>query len=146
MPSLFHPEAASIAPLVPVHTEYVLNETIIGACFLDKFRWFENGDPTHGFVDYVSQHEALANNLTECKCCSTSGPYASLMHKAVAVDENSFLMRADHWTEEPEHGRASVRIESYETYTDSVIVLDLDHMPVGKSPALLSFFCRDTAS
>lgn len=31
-----NPEAVSIAPLVPVHTEYVLNETIIGVLSLDN--------------------------------------------------------------------------------------------------------------
>lgn len=45
-----------------------------------------------------------------------------------------FGMKADHWSQVPRNsgrGRDSIRIQSHDRYFDSLLVLDLAHMPVG---------------
>jgi hypothetical protein len=50
-----------------------------------------------------------------------------------SADDNTFVMRADDWSivSPSARGRDSVRISSQTAYGDSVIVLDLAHMPAG---------------
>ncbi len=52
---------------------------------------------------------------------------------AFSVEDNTFVMRADDWSivDPAARGRNSVRISSQSAYGDSVIVLDLAHMPSG---------------
>lgn len=67
-------------------------------------------------TSYVNLDEARQKNLTW-------------------VDEQGrFGMKADHWSKverDAGRGRDSVRIQSHERYFDSLLVLDLVHMPVG---------------
>ncbi|KAJ7045452.1 glycoside hydrolase family 16 protein [Mycena alexandri] len=92
---------------------YLINDTFIGNDFF-AWDWYTSDDPTHGRVDYVDRPTAKAMNLS-------------------AASETSFLMRADHLNlvHPADRGRKSVRISSPSTYTDSVLVLDLWHMPAG---------------
>jgi hypothetical protein len=60
--------------------------------------------------------------------------FGSLFYLGASLaDGNSFIMRADDWSRvDPNaRGRDSVRISSQTAYGDSVIVLDLAHMPEG---------------
>ncbi|KAJ7901768.1 glycoside hydrolase family 16 protein [Mycena olivaceomarginata] len=95
---------------------HFLRDTYIGHDFLDTSRWeWETlDDPTHGRVNYVNQSTAIALNLTE-------------------ADDKTFLMRGDdvRMVSPAERGRNSVRISSFAAYSDSVIVLDLLHIPTG---------------
>ncbi|KDQ61179.1 glycoside hydrolase family 16 protein [Jaapia argillacea MUCL 33604] len=95
-------------------THYRINETYIGYDFLDKWTWETLDDPTHGRVDYIDQRTALQTNLS----------YAT---------PTTFYMSADsHSTIPPSsRGRPSVRITSQDIFADSLIVLDLAHMPEG---------------
>ncbi|QRW21271.1 glycoside hydrolase family 16 protein [Rhizoctonia solani] len=80
-----------------------------------NFRSFQTfNDPTHGRVNYVDQGYAKTNNLT----------YAS---------ESKFVMRADAVNNSKSHprGRDSIRVASKQHYEDSVLILDLTHMPTG---------------
>ncbi|KAF8070191.1 glycoside hydrolase family 16 protein [Lyophyllum atratum] len=95
---------------------YCIKDTYIGTTFFNTWRWETFDDPTHGRVNYVDMGAAEAANLS----------YAS---------HNKFVMRADAYQIVPpsSRGRDSVRIVSNEAYGDSVVVLDMSHMPVGCS-------------
>jgi hypothetical protein len=58
---------------------------------------------------------------------------AIILNGAFSADGNAFVMRADDWSivGPSARGRDSVRISSQTAYGDSVIVLDLAHMPAG---------------
>ncbi|KAF7376094.1 Glycoside hydrolase family 16 protein [Mycena sanguinolenta] len=93
---------------------YSIQDTYIGYDFLAwKWETFQGLEPTHGRTQYVDKSTALA-----------SKPFPS---------DDSFIMRADNVNRVPPAapGRKSVRIVSPDAYADSVIVLDLWHMPAG---------------
>ncbi|KAF8499612.1 concanavalin A-like lectin/glucanase domain-containing protein [Russula emetica] len=101
--------------LIPcASANFYLTDKWVGEDFFQGWNWETEDDPTHGRVNYVDQADALANNLT----------YA---------DDSSFVMRADDWSivSPSARGRDSVRISSQTAYGDSIIVLDLAHMPAG---------------
>ncbi|KAF8757092.1 glycoside hydrolase family 16 protein [Rhizoctonia solani] len=93
---------------------FQVREEIIGNKFYDVFNFQTFNDPTHGRVNYVDQGYAKTNNLT----------YAS---------ESKFVMRADAVNNSKSHprGRDSIRVASKQHYEDSVLILDLTHMPTG---------------
>ncbi|CAE6458900.1 unnamed protein product [Rhizoctonia solani] len=93
---------------------FQLQEEIIGSKFYDAFNFETFKDPTHGRVNYVGQDVARGNNLT----------YAS---------DSKFFMRADstNVVKSGSRGRDSIRISSKQSYNDSVVVLELTHMPTG---------------
>ncbi|KAJ7647389.1 glycoside hydrolase family 16 protein [Roridomyces roridus] len=95
------------------YESYSLADTFIGRDFLG-WEWYNGSDPTHGTVNYVDQNTAVNLNLS-------------------VASNTSFLMRADYRELVPpaESGRKSVRISSPLAYSDSVMVLDLWHMPTG---------------
>ncbi|KAH8119293.1 2 beta-glucans in both donor and acceptor sites of Gh16 Laminarinase 16a [Phellopilus nigrolimitatus] len=94
--------------------QFNLQDNFVGKSFLSGWNWETMNDPTHGRVNYVSQATALQKNLT----------YAS---------DDTFVMKADSSSQvaASARGRNSVRITSKNKYTDSVVVLDVAHMPEG---------------
>ncbi|KAJ7132809.1 glycoside hydrolase family 16 protein [Mycena crocata] len=92
---------------------YSVTDTFIGSDFF-TWKWETASDPTHGRVKYVDQSTARASNLS-------------------VASDTTFLMRADnvHVVPPADMGRKSVRISSPSAYADSVLVLDLWHMPTG---------------
>ncbi|KIJ49472.1 glycoside hydrolase family 16 protein [Sphaerobolus stellatus SS14] len=95
---------------------FVLTDTYIGNDFFNKFEFMTIDDPTHGRVNYVSKEEAIQKGLA-------------------SVQGETFFMRADSKNIIPlsARGRDSIRIQSLAAYTDSIVVLDLVHMPEGCS-------------
>ncbi|KAF7191954.1 Endo-1,3(4)-beta-glucanase [Pseudocercospora fuligena] len=90
--------------------------------FFDKFRFWEDEDPTKGFVLYKNYGDCLEAGL--------------ISNTTVNV-----IMRADSHNIAP-FGRSSVRIESKKTYDHGLLVIDLDHMPgsiCGVWPAFWSY-------
>ncbi|GJJ06564.1 hypothetical protein Clacol_000757 [Clathrus columnatus] len=84
---------------------YSLSDNIVGSDFLSTFTHQAIADPTHGRVNYLSQADALAKNIT----------YAN---------GNTFIMRADDTTvlSASGPGRNAVRIQSNAQYTTHVVV------------------------
>ena len=68
-------------------------------------------DPTHGFVQYVDEGTARNNALIQEH---GDGIYMGVDHKTVSSA-----------------GRASVRLESRNTYTRGLFIVDIAHMPGG---------------
>ncbi|EIN11633.1 hypothetical protein PUNSTDRAFT_98803 [Punctularia strigosozonata HHB-11173 SS5] len=93
---------------------FSLAEAFRGDDFYHKWNWETFNDPTNGRVDYVDMKTAKKLNLTEVK-------------------DGAFLMSADDYSTVPTsaRGRKSVRISSKGSWADSLIVLDLTHMPEG---------------
>ncbi|KAK4687465.1 hypothetical protein P7C73_g2661, partial [Tremellales sp. Uapishka_1] len=91
-----------------------LTNTFIGSDFYNGFTWETFDDPTHGRVNYVDQATAQSSNLS----------YAGA---------SNFIIRADSYNvvSGSARGRDSVRIQSTASFGDSVLVLDLAHMPAG---------------
>ncbi|RDW91925.1 hypothetical protein BP5796_01319 [Coleophoma crateriformis] len=96
-----------------VSSTYGLTEVYEGANFFDNFDFLTAADPTHGFVNYVSQADATALGLI-----STSSSFGAYM----GVDYTSTLTTAG-------VGRNSVRITSKSNFTHGLIISDISHMP-----------------
>ncbi|KAF9886818.1 hypothetical protein FE257_011065 [Aspergillus nanangensis] len=80
-----------------------------GSSFFDKFDFFTQPDPTHGYVKYVDRPTAKSAGL-------------------VAFTNSSTYMGVDH-TNIANSGRSSVRITSKKSYNHGLFILDLAHMP-----------------
>ncbi|KAK0554180.1 hypothetical protein OC846_002191 [Tilletia horrida] len=92
---------------------FSLNKNYAPNDFLSDFEWYTKPDPTLGLVNYISQSQALASNLTE-------------------VRGGSLYLRVD-TTPTALQGRNSVRITSKAAYSDGVYVLNVSHVPYGCS-------------
>ncbi|SNX85515.1 related to mixed-linked glucanase precursor MLG1 [Melanopsichium pennsylvanicum] len=80
--------------------------------FFQDFDWFTDTDPTNGLVNYQSQENSQAQNLS---FVDSDG------HFVMAVSTASVALE----------GRNSVRITSKNSYSDGVYVLNVTHVPVG---------------
>lgn len=84
-----------------------------GQAFLDqwKFETYPNGDPTHGFVNYQSQADALNKKLA-------------------IVDGKTLTLAVDDFTPlKSGQNRDSVRISSKKTYNSGLFIADFAAMP-----------------
>jgi len=93
-----------------------LQDNHVGESFFDgSFSWQTSDDPTGGRVNYVDMPTAQALNVSY-------------------VNGDKFVMRADDQNVVTSgRGRNSMRIASTKAYRDSVIVMDIEHMPYGCS-------------
>jgi Glycosyl hydrolases family 16 len=105
---------SSFSQVVLANNNYRLSDAIVGHAFYGAFNWETKDDPTHGRVNYVDQETAINSNYS----------YAT---------DNKFIMKANSRdVVQPEsRGRDSVRIASKKAYDDSIMVLDIEHMPFG---------------
>jgi len=91
-----------------------------GANFFDQFNFFTNGDPTGGYVNFVSRAVATTKGLITSPAAPTP-VYMGSVHTTVATGR----------------GRDSVRLSSKQTWTVKLgsptylFVIDLNHMPIG---------------
>ncbi|KAF7134188.1 hypothetical protein CNMCM5793_005867 [Aspergillus hiratsukae] len=90
---------------------YILEDDYRTTSFFDKFSFFTGSDPTGGFVSYVDR---------------TTAQNAGLISTGSSV-----YMGVDHTNIASSSGRPSVRISSTNSYTHSLVILDLAHMPGG---------------
>jgi len=95
-------------------TCYKRELSIVGSDFFEQFDWDTEDDPTHGRVNYLSLQESKAKNLT----------YAT---------EDKFFMFPDskNVVATGARGRDSNRISSKQAFDESVVIIDLQHMPYG---------------
>jgi len=92
---------------------YVLTDHFVGSNFFNNFNFFDNVDPSHGYVNYVSSQNAKAKGLVHVT--SNSSVYIGCDSTNIAVGL----------------GRDSVRLESKHKWTYGLFVMDLTHMPTG---------------
>ncbi|KAJ6119251.1 hypothetical protein N7523_003531 [Penicillium sp. IBT 18751x] len=87
-----------------LHADYGTDDS-----FFNGFDFYTDKDPTDGYVSYVDQSTASSNGLI-----STGG--------------GSVYIGVDH-SNTASSGRQSVRLQSTQTYTHGLVILDLEHMP-----------------
>ncbi|MCJ1228406.1 hypothetical protein MMC12_005067 [Toensbergia leucococca] len=80
--------------------------------FFDKFSFWTQGDPTHGYVNYVDNETALSKGYI-----SQQGSQYYM-----GVDSTNSL-------DDAAAGRDSVRLTSNSVYDHALVILDLAHMP-----------------
>ncbi|KAI9829913.1 MAG: hypothetical protein M1826_005335 [Phylliscum demangeonii] len=114
--------AVVTALAAPVLAKYSVVEDYAPSAFFDHFNFYTGADPTHGFVQYIDRPTAQQTGLV-----SSNGSVA--------------YMGVDHQTVSS-GGRASVRLESRNTYTHGLFIADIAHMPgdvCGVWPAFWTF-------
>ncbi|KAL5044609.1 concanavalin A-like lectin/glucanase domain-containing protein [Aspergillus fruticulosus] len=92
---------------------YKLQESWEGEKILNHFHFFDNADPTNGFVTYVNQSYAESAGLV--KTTDSGSLYLGVDYETVLTVDGP--------------GRESVRIESNEYYDQGLYVVDIRHMP-----------------
>jgi len=95
-----------------VYGVYNLANSYAGSTFFDGFAFEAIGDPTHGYVNYVSKADATARGLINT---TNDIVYIGTDMKNVASGR----------------GRDSVRLSSNTVYNGGLFVIDLSHMPTG---------------
>ncbi|KAF7361946.1 putative glycosidase C21B10.07 [Mycena venus] len=97
-------------------SSYSIRDSYMGFQFLDTWRWETEDDPTHGRTNYLDKNTSISLNLT-------------------VASNTSFIMRADNVNMVPpaERGESKepANILPLRPYGDSLIMLDLWHMPTG---------------
>jgi len=99
---------------------YQLDKSYEGEDFFDKFNYYSDADPTHGYVTYVNKKDAQEMGLAYIK------PDGSFRMK---VDDQTILTQTTGYSGVNGVGRASVRIEGQDTWTKGLWVADFSHMP-----------------
>ncbi|TGO15798.1 hypothetical protein BPAE_0539g00040 [Botrytis paeoniae] len=94
---------------------YHLDSKYEGVTFFSGWQFFTDPDPTHGYVTYVDEGVARANQLINS---NTYGPVY------MGVDYTTSLDPAG-------PGRKSVRIMSQESWTHGLFIADILHVPGG---------------
>ncbi|KAL4966110.1 putative GPI anchored endo-1,3(4)-beta-glucanase [Aspergillus stella-maris] len=92
---------------------YTLQQSFEGENILDHFNFFDQADPTNGFVTYVNQSYAQDAGLV--KITDSGSLYLGVDYETVLSADGP--------------GRESVRIESNEYYDQGLYVIDIQHMP-----------------
>ena len=124
-------------------TCYQHEMTVIGCDFFEQFDWFTEDDPTHGRVNYLSLEESKTKNLTYGLPSLLLLPRSIDALTPAAATEDKFFMFPDSKkkVKSGARGRDSNRISSKRTFDESVVILDLQHMPYGCAtwPAFWSY-------
>ncbi|KAK5207774.1 hypothetical protein LTR99_010892 [Exophiala xenobiotica] len=95
--------------------QYVLQHDYTdGSGFADKFNFFTDDDPTHGYVNYVDYNTAVTEGLYQTE------------------NERIVYLGVDHTNVATGRGRNSLRLESKAVYNHGLFIIDLQHMPGGQ--------------
>ncbi|KAK3330208.1 concanavalin A-like lectin/glucanase domain-containing protein [Apodospora peruviana] len=94
-------------------SDYTLVDHFHSQNFFKEFEFFSQPDPTRGFVKYVDGATANRDGL--------AGYY-----------QNAVYLGVDH-TNTTTSGRPSTRVSSKKAYTKGLFVIDIAHMPAGKT-------------
>ncbi|KAI9724722.1 MAG: hypothetical protein M1828_003591 [Chrysothrix sp. TS-e1954] len=104
----------ALAMFTVAEAQYSLVDDFSGASFFDNFAFFTDGDPTHGYVQFVDEGTAQNNGLINTK---NNQAYMGVDYTST-LDPNGV-------------GRQSVRLTSNKAYTEGLFILDAAHMPGG---------------
>ena len=115
-------------------TVYQRNLSIVGSDFFEQFNWESRSDPTHGRVNYMTLAEAKAKKLTYGSSPLLRMVLVRLTYRCLRLaTKDKFFMFPDsvNVVEPGSDGRDSNRISSKQAFDESVVILDLEHMPYG---------------
>ena len=93
-------------------SQYHLKDHYSGNSFFDGWNFYTGDDPTHGYVNYVSQSTAQSNGY-------------------ISTSSSQVYIGCDHTNTASGRGRDSVRISSKNTYNSGLFLLQFEHMPFG---------------
>lgn len=99
---------------------YQLDKSYEGEDFFDKFNYYSDADPTHGYVTYVNKEDAQRMGLASI---NSDGSFR------MKVDDQTTLTQTTDYSGVNGVGRASVRIEGQDTWTKGLWIADFSHMP-----------------
>jgi hypothetical protein len=105
------------------HAGYTLETTYDFTNFFTEFDFFDEPDPTNGYVEYVNAITANEWGLAK-------------------YQNNLIYMGVDHTTLNPANGRKSVRVASKNSWSKGLFIADISHMPgsiCGVWPAMWLF-------
>jgi hypothetical protein len=102
----------ALLALTGVQAGYQLSTTYAGNTFFDGWTFWNTGDPTHGYVKYLSKADAQSQGL-------------------ISTNDSFVYIGADYKNVASGSGRASVRLTSTQTFQYGLFVIDLSHMPTG---------------
>ena len=105
------------------NAQYHLTTTYDQSNFFDSFNFYNSADPTRGYVNYVDRETANRESL------------AGFVDGAV-------YMGVDYKGTPGSEGRKSIRVESYQQFTQGLFIADIAHMPsstCGSWPAFWAF-------
>lgn len=91
---------------------YTLQDSYAPQSFFSMFSFWDQADPTNGYVDYVSQGSAQSDGL-------------------IQTNSNNVYFGVDHNNTASGSGRKSVRLTSQKSYDNGLFILDASHMPQG---------------
>jgi len=91
---------------------YTLKANYSGADFFSHFQFFTADDPTHGYVNFLSEAQAKSAGL-------------------ISAAPGKVIMAADSKSVASGRGRNSIRITSNDAWNSGLFILDLAHMPAG---------------
>lgn len=93
---------------------WIIQDTYSGKTFFDRWSFYDQGDPTHGTVNYVNASTAFSSGL------------------AYVLDNGKVVMKGDNtsWLAAGQN-RNSVRISSNAQYQTGLFILDVDRAPWG---------------
>ncbi|KAI7578155.1 putative endo-1,3(4)-beta-glucanase, partial [Hortaea werneckii] len=94
--------------------DYFLQSNFSGPSFFDNFDFWNKGDPTFGYVHYLSRGDAEAFQLIN---------YSNPNTARWGVDTVKYL------DPDANLGRPSLRLSSRQTWLHGLFILDLKHMP-----------------
>ena len=80
--------------------------------WLQSFDFWDTKDPTDGFVHFLDANEAQTRNM-----------------RAYDQRTKQVYMGVDTSTVNPSGGRASLRLQTKESFNGGLFILDLEHMP-----------------
>lgn len=89
---------------------YTRTLAVDNTTFLENFYFFDAPDPTHGYVNFVSQADAMKLNL-------------------LSLSEGRIRMAAE--ASDTSAPRRSIRVHSKALFTRAIFIIDLEHLPTG---------------
>ncbi|KAL8992026.1 MAG: hypothetical protein Q9169_007436, partial [Polycauliona sp. 2 TL-2023] len=108
---------ASTSLISPTLAAYTLIDSYLPSNFFSQFHFWDQKDPTNGFVQYKALSAAASTGLIAIDNSSTTTTPA-------------IYIGVDHTTKDPA-GRASVRISSKKSYNHGLFIFDIEHSPGG---------------
>ncbi|KAL9622492.1 MAG: hypothetical protein Q9160_003168 [Pyrenula sp. 1 TL-2023] len=106
---------------------YTLTHDYSGEGFFAGFEFFNDKDPTNGFVKYID--DSAANSAKLAGMLHVQGLSDSKVQGEQAASKPAY-MGVDFETENPPApGRQSIRISSKESFNHGLFVADIQHMP-----------------
>lgn len=110
---------------------YTLADDYTGDKFFSGFDFWNEADPTNGFVKYQSEADAITHNLV--------GYLRDDQIPGGQANVSSILIGVDYENKADDIGRPSVRLEGKKGYDEGLLIADILHMPGesdGSWPAL----------